>query len=619
MNIARRLLGILHLPMFLYAFLTKSLFRKMFVAFFLAITTTVTTLGFYYFNQISSDIKKREISNMEKLSEQSASRLETQMANIKSVAWDYFSDSRFQRFVMDMGSDPDTYSDYSGKFSQLIADNSAVEFIMVSDLNGYRMIKGNIDVIDVLDLDKMKAISISSEGKGVWYPSETYNKQLGKTVNTLTFVQSIRRISILSDSPVVGVLMIQLSYDHLSQWLGSIGAEELGQYMLIDSTTGKVQMAADRSIVGSRLNNFHELVTFGSQNPVKHQFIQDQGEDTLYVSHRLANTSWVLVGMIPLRVLLRQVNVLAGHTMMIGMLFLFCAMVLASVISSRISVPLKELQKGIRSIEKGDYSVSILVQSKDELGYIIHRFNQMAAEIKSLIVKVYEADLVKKDAEIKSLQFQINPHFLYNTLGIIDSLASIQEDDRISRISSSLAKMFRYNISAGRMVALQAEVGQIQMYLYIQQQRFTERLCYSIEIEQGLENIHIPKLVIQPLVENCFIHAIDHMTSLGEIRVRSWSLSDKEVYISVWNNGPAIDPAGLEKLQAELDKSELQHYSARMSSSIGLLNVQHRLRLVYGPEYGLTIHSSLKEGTEVLMHIRRLGEEEMAYEAVNRR
>jgi len=615
MNIRMRWKSLFRLFPIVHAYITKSLYRKMLFAFFMTITITVTTLGLYYYVQTSSEIKLREIDNMEKLSEQSAAKLETQMANIKSVAWDYFADSRFQQFVMNMGSDPDAYSDYSGKFSQFVTDNPAVEFIMAGRLDDYRLIKGNIDITDVVDFDDIQAAAIANDGKGAWVQSITFDRQTGQKVSTLTFVQAIKKVNIISDSPIVGVLMIQLSYEYFSEWLKGIGAREQAQYMLVDSVSGTVEIAADPALVGTKLSDLGDLMSLSRSHPSRHRFGMEHGKATLFVSHRLENTSWVLIGKIPLRVLLAQVNAIARDTIMIGIICLLGAMVIAGVLSSRITVPLKELKKGIRSIEKGDYDIALQARSKDETGYIVHRFNQMAAEIKALIVRVYEADLVKKDAEIRSLQSQINPHFLYNTLGIIDSLATLQEDERISLISRSLAKMFRYSISAGRLFTLQAEMRQIELYLYIQQQRFSDRLHYSIEIDDDIYDIRVPKLLFQPIVENIFIHAFDGMTTQGEIRIRAWRVSDADIRISVWNNGPNIDPAKLEELRAMLEHNDVPGGADKSSSSIGLINVQRRIRLVYGSEYGLTIQSEPDRGTEVLVRIRKLGEEEHRNEA----
>ncbi|MGO4542523.1 sensor histidine kinase [Paenibacillus sp. 2TAB19] len=578
-----------------FAYISRSLFRKMLLALFAIITFTVSTLGLYTYDHTSSDIKQREIKNMELFSSQSASNLETQMANIKSTAWNYFSDPRFQNFVETLGSDPLAYSEFSGNFSQFVTDHSAVEFIVVTQLEGNRLIKGNINNTDVVDFDDLKDIAVANSGKGVWIPSIAFDRRTGQEVSTLTFVQAVKNISTLSKFPIIGVLMIQLSYEYLKEWLEGLGETEGVNFLLVDSKTETAQISADISLLGKPLERHKD-------------------SELLYVSQPLANTSWVLVGIVDVRTLLKEVNELARDTIYIGIACLLGAMLIAILLSSRILTPLKELKKGILAVEKGDYDIILPIRTKDETGYIIHRFNHMAEEIKALILKVYETDLVRKEAEIKALQSQINPHFLYNTLGIIDSLATLHDDDRISLISRSLAKMFRYNISANRTSTMQLELRQIELYLYIQQQRYGNRFKYAIEMEESLYGIPIPKLLMQPLVENCFVHVFDKMSAHSELRIRGWSSSDQEIYLSIWNNGPPIEAARLAELNMLLSQDLQQRREANPPASIGLMNVQNRIKLLYGHSYGLTITSEREQGTEVVILLRKLGEEEQSDE-----
>ncbi|MBM7563948.1 cache domain-containing sensor histidine kinase [Paenibacillus sacheonensis] len=604
-----------------YRFITRSLYRKIWFCFFVTITITVIALGLDYYVQTSSDIKDRAIGNMELISSQSAATLESYMLNVKNFAWEYFGDKDFQQFVKDLGADPETYSHYSTKFSQFMSRNPVADLIMVSQLNGgNRLTSGGLSKASSLDIDydQLKTIAIANDGKGVWLPTVAIDPRTKKSTKTLIFVQAVKTINFNSDNPVVGVMFIRLSSDFIKGWLGEIGNEEQGQYELVDAKDGKVMFALDEKQLGERLTGLDPLFAFSYHVNSRYLYADHQGERTLFVSNKLDNTSWVLVGQVPLNVLLEQVNELALRTLIIGAVCLLGAMIIASILSSKIITPLKQLKKGIISIEKGDYNISVPVSSKDEIGYFVRRFNQMAKEINMLIVKVYEADLVKKDAEIKSLQSQINPHFLYNTLGMIDSLAALHDDDRISMISSNLAKMFRYNISAGHMSTLQAEIRQLEIYLSIQQVRFSDRLSYSIDMEDGLQTILTPKLLLQPLVENSFMHGIDHLPAGGEIRIRACSLSDTDAAITVWNNGPPIHPERLASLQTMLEQCQQQNYAGNAASSIGLFNVQYRIKLVFGNHYGLALDSGEEQGTTVTVWVKKMRVEE-AHDEINDR
>ncbi|REE91581.1 two-component system sensor histidine kinase YesM [Paenibacillus taihuensis] len=589
-------------------YVARSLFRKILLLFFLTIAIVVSALGSLYYHQTSADIKARAIGNMRSLGEQSASKLETQLATIKNSAWDLFSDPEFRRFVERMDADPDAYSQYAWKFSKFMSNNPIAEFIIVSQMNGIHLVKGNIDNMERIDLKKMKAISIDTGGKGVWVETRTLNSSTGQMADTLTFVQAIRKIELYSDSKIIGFLVIQLSPRYLSEWLGGLGGGGQGTYALVDRKGGVTRVAANDDFPPD-LNGMPKLLDVNSSQRVREKVGTSGDMPTLFVAHGISNSPWILVGEVSLKTLLRPVNELARQTMLITLLCFIGAMVLAGVLSSTITIPLKQLRKGMRAIERGDYLFTVPVRSRDEIGYIVQRFNQMAGEINTLVVKVYETDLVKKDAEIKSLHSQINPHFLYNTLGMIDGLAEMYDAPKISKISGSLARIFRYSISPGHLFPLKAEIRQLELYLYIQQNRFSERLSYAIEVEQGLDGVLIPKLLVQPLVENSFKHGIDYMKSGGQVRVKVWSDGEEEVYISVWNNGPAITADKLEEIRGMLERIELSAYGSN-SASIGLANVVQRIKLVYGTAYGLSFVSSEEEGTTFCMHIRRLREEE---------
>ena len=600
-------------------YIAKSLYRKLWFCFFITIAVTVTALvKTNYYVDTSSDIKRRAVGNIEQILNQAAATLDSHMSNVKNLAWDYFGDKDFQNFVQNMGSDPDAYSHYTSKFSQFLSDNPFVDLIMVSATNDLRLTIGGVANAKSLeaDFETLKAAALANDGEGVWLPTHSVDPLTGKPTNTLIFTQAIKQININLGSPTIGVFFFRLSPLYLKRWLGDIAGDEQGDYALVDSDDGQVMISVREDRIGDRLREKDRLFGFSYGTTSKYTYGDDEGVDTLFVSNEINNTSWALVGKIPLNVLLRQVNELAIRTMLIGALCLLGAMLLASLLASRIITPLKQLKNGIVSIGNGNYEVSIPIRSKDEIGYFVKHFNRMAKEINMLIVKVYEADLIKKDAEIRSLQSRINPHFLYNTLGMIDSLAAMHDDDRISMVSSSLAKMFRYNISAGHLSTLQAEIRQLEIYFAIQKIRFADRLSYSIEIEESLNDILTPKLILQPLVENSFIHGIDHMAEGGNIRVRAYSVSDTDAVVKVWNNGPPIDAQKQSELQAMLRQT---NYAGNASSSIGLFNVQSRVKLVYGNAYGLSVNSSEEEGTTMTVTVKKMRVEETAHEGHDRR
>lgn len=601
-----------------YHYVRRSLYRKILVSFLAIVTLTVISLETNYYVETSADIKNRAISNMEQISDQSAKLISSYMSYIRGEAWNYFGDTEFQSFVHHMDSDPDKYSYFLSKFRKLTSENPIIGVIMVNPLDGTPLIVGNntnmyygnSKQLELFEKERARLheIALINDGKGTWVNSRMYDTKSNRILNTLVFVQALKEIKVTSQQ-VIGTLMIQLSIDELRNWLHGVENREQGDFYLVNQQDGTILLAQDENAIGTSVLDETGLNELRKNRNERHVFLEVQGAQTLVVYQEVANSDWMIIGKIPVHLLLKQVNEVAQRTILIGLAYILGSMLLAGFLSSKVIMPLKRLRKGMKQIETGNFNISVSVDTVDEIGYFCIGFNQMANEINRLVVKVYETELVKKDAEIKALQSQINPHFLYNTLGTIDSLASLHEDRRISVISLSLAKMFRYNISGGNMSTLGAEIQQIELYLSIQKIRYESRLDYSINIEPGLEKMRLPKLLFQPLVENSIIHGIENMHSGGFIRIQVASIDERDVEIRVWNNGEAIQESKLKEIMAMLDTWSWVGRQPELHSSIGLVNVQSRLKLIYGNPYGLIIHSFPDQGTEVILRVNKSKEE----------
>ncbi|MDG0812789.1 histidine kinase [Cohnella rhizosphaerae] len=379
--------------------------------------------------------------------QQSAVAFNSYLENVRGFAWSNFRDFEFQKFVQSMGSNPDALSKYTGDFTIYVNDNPIVWSITVDQLNGFSLRAGNA-IPDMLPEEKARIarIAIEASGKGVWVPSTIYGLNADQMEQTLTFAQAIRSISLTSPGPIIGVMMYNLSFYSLDQWFKKVEGDQSNRTYIVKATDGTIVHSLVPAERGESLLSPADLKSVKKAKGGHFYSKRDFGS-ALVLYEKLERSDWMLVTMMPVKLLIKPVNDFTKSTLLFGSLSLLFSMLLAGVFYSRTITPLKELSKGMKAIEVGNYKVSLPVRSYDELGYITSSFNRMAKEINRLIMKVYESEIIKKNAEIKSLQSQINPHFLYNTLGIIDSLSAIDGDARISFISRSLAKMFRYNIS----------------------------------------------------------------------------------------------------------------------------------------------------------------------------
>lgn len=575
------------------------------LTFFLIIVLTVSVLMSDFYFRTSGELRRQAVETSDRMTQQSAVAFNSYLENVRGFAWNHFRDSEFQKFVKSMGSDPDALSKYKGNLTIYVNDNPFVWSISVDQINGFSLRAGNaIPEMLTEEKERITRIGIEANGKGVWVPSTIYGINSDQTVQTLTFVQAIRSISLSSPGPIIGVMMYHLSFQSLDQWFKKVEGDQSNRTYIVNVKDGTVVHSLLPSERGGSLLSADDLKEVGKAKSGHFYSDKDFGS-ALVTYEKLERSDWMLVTMSPVRQLMKPITDFTKRTLIFGSLSLLCSMLLAGLFSSRTITPLKGLSKGMKAIEVGNYEVSLPVRSYDELGYITSSFNRMAKEINRLIMKVYESEIVKKNAEIKSLQSQINPHFLYNTLGIIDSLSAIDGDARISYISRSLAKMFRYNISGEDISTMEAEIHQIRLYLSIQKIRFDEKFDYLIYVEPGLDQVPIPKMLLQPIVENSILHGVSRSRDAGIVRIEATIEDGNNVQIRIWNNGMPMEPERQEWLRGRLAGTAKNGESIENRSSIGLLNVQDRIRLLYGDGCGITFDSNGEYGTTFYLTIKK--------------
>lgn len=286
-----------------------------------------------------------------------------------------------------------------------------------------------------------------------------------------------------------------------------------------------------------------------------------------------------------------QVTVVIVSTI-IGVVLLTVCMLLYSVrFARRITEPIGALASKAQLLGEGDFSITPVETNSTELQTLDRGFNEMAGRINALMEKQIENQKYLHRAELELLQAQINPHFLYNTLDSISILAENHRDEEVVRMVCSLSVFFRNSLSKGKdIISLQAERDHVTSYLEIQQIRYSDILNYEIRIPDELLGYLVPKLILQPLVENALYHGTKNKRGLGTILITGRSLGD-DMLLQVKDNGAGMDAEQIKALQAGV-------YEDR-HTGLGLVNVHKRIKLYCGEKYGLSFESTLGEGTAV--------------------
>ena len=301
------------------------------------------------------------------------------------------------------------------------------------------------------------------------------------------------------------------------------------------------------------------------------------------------------------------IKLLLEHNLQ-GLIFVGLSIMISLIIiitfSKNYTSRLDSFQKLMHKTATGDFESLELIDDYDEINDLYRDLNTMVTSIQHLVSTVYEEQVQKeklysrqKDVEFKMLASQINPHFLYNTLETIRMKARCNNETEIEELVRMLAKIMRRNIQVGdKLVTLKSELELVEYYLRIQQYRFGDRIGYNIDIRCNLDFLKIMPLIIQPIVENAFIHGLETKERKGEIRI-TVDLTDRLI-IQVVDDGNGMSEATLQEILESLndfDKLDRNH--------IGLNNVNQRIKLLYGEEYGLYIESIAGGGTSVRIEL----------------
>ena len=279
------------------------------------------------------------------------------------------------------------------------------------------------------------------------------------------------------------------------------------------------------------------------------------------------------------------------------------SVVAAWIISASIYIPIKKLHDVTTTITGEDLQSLVTHHNVDEITELGISFNIMIGRIRELLnAKIREQENLKK-AELKALQAQINPHFLYNTLDTIVWLAEAKKTDQVIEIVKALSSFFRIALSKGKdWISLQQEIEHVSSYLTIQKMRYRDILDYKIEVDEALLNSTILKLTLQPLVENALYHGIKTKRNGGTIVVCAKRIGEDKVLLEVQDDGVGFTPYKLAQIQ-DLLAQDLDGISMGEEGGFGLENVHKRIQLYYGKEYGLSIQSHYRGGTQVSVTI----------------
>ena len=392
-----------------------------------------------------------------------------------------------------------------------------------------------------------------------------------------------------------GILLIDIRYNSLQQILEDISLGNQG-YLYMISSDGELIYHPKMQLIET--GQMQENITAAAEYRDGSYKEEYRGENRNVSVKSVGYTGWKLLSVTPEKGLSLSNLKMRLFVAFVAAAFLFVLVLINALISSRITNPIKELEKSVNAIEAGELDTEVYTGGSYELQHLGRSIGDMAKRIKKLMQDIVAEHESKRKSEFDTLQSQINPHFLYNTLDIIVWMIENEQKQEAVKVVTALARFFRISLSKGKsIITVHDELEHVRNYLTIQQMRFKNKFVYEIRAEEDTMGLACLKLMLQPLVENAIYHGMEFMDGDGliEIQVKK---EGKDLWIEVRDNG-----FGMTKEQVENLLSEKPHVSSRRGSGIGVKNVNERIRLYFGEDYGLIIESEPDEGCLIRCHL----------------
>lgn len=385
-----------------------------------------------------------------------------------------------------------------------------------------------------------------------------------------------------------GVVFIDLNYSAISELCDQNSIGSKGYVFLLDQDGNVVYHPQQQQLYNELQTENIDLV----MNTDKETLMDGSGDNArIYTISRSEKTGWTVVGCTNVAELLKDSKKARSIYVLVAAILVVVALVLSNFIARNITRPLQQLRDSMARVQEGDFGAAeVEVTSRNEVGSLTRSFNVMTSRIQELMKQNIYEQQQKRKSELKALQSQINPHFLYNTLDSIIWMAEGKKNEEVVVMTASLARLLRQSISnEEEQVPIGQEVEYARSYLTIQKMRYKDKLEFQIQVDAQIMGVPIIKLVLQPLIENAIYHGLKYKEGKGLLIVRGYREGENAV-LQIKDNGAGMDEQTLSHI---FEKHKVNY----RSNGVGVYNVQKRLQLYYGMDYGITYSSKQGEGT----------------------
>lgn len=554
---------------------------------FILVMFTVFSITYFMLSQKFQQVNR---TNMENISKQAASQVENA---VKSYVDDIMDVSDYILFQYYMKQNLDGGS--KDILQAVFSSRDDIETILLLDEHGEVLESSGDSILKkgahitaqrwfLLPLKERQEIFFSEPHvQNLFYGSYPWVVTLSRNANVYNMQKNI-------------VLMMDIRLSELARKIESVRIGGRGYVYLMDKY-GNLIYHPDLQYIHYGLAGGD--TGFAMDSPDGSYFRQIEGEEAFTVVQTSLYTGWKIVVVNYVEDIMVPQTEISGFLIATVILGLAAIAAMSWMISVLVSRPVLKLQESMASVEQGNFDSMVDVRGDREVERLSAAFNKMVAKIKGLMGEILHEQEEKRKSELKALEMQIHPHFLYNTLESVIWMAENKKNDDVVRMVSALSKLFRISLNQGKeRIPVEQELRHVENYLIIQKMRYCDRISYCIEADEEAKKCVTIKLILQPIVENAIYHGIKELCEQGQIRISAAVREDKLVF-EVWDNGIGMSPETAGSIFED-------GFTPASGSGVGVKNVHERIRLNFGPEYGIRIQSEQGVGTLVTLTLPRI-------------
>ena len=558
---------------------------KLFAVVIAIIVVSITIITLFSYNLLINQAKNRYVSSLNMETQQLAGIISSELGNLLSIGRMMAADDKIRSEInlYHMGSE--TFEDAKGKLEQYIQDYESTTFmasslvpeiaLIMRDHNyfGGELIPGTFQKKEFRD--ELQSLYNTNRNVKWTSDSEMFEKKHPSATDCMYLLVAIRDRNTFRS---IGTIVIQLRVNIMaSRILPNMYSY---QSAFVTNRTGKPIVALDYLDISDELDQWIDVRNIEVQNNLTEEK-KVRGMDCVIANHAISKSEWYIITVsnmesyaVSKRIYMRNVLLAVGIVSAVAFL-------LAYDLSKKFMRPVIDLNRQMNLVKEGNFDVYLEPTTDDEIGELTEQFNDMVDHINTLIELNKKEQEEKRLSDFNFLQTQINPHFIYNTLTLIRYNFLINDRNQADEIILALNNILRYVLSdSSQFVTLNRALEWLRNYLVIVDCSLKEPVTVIYDIEEGTENCQIIRMLIQPLVENAAFHGMKNCTESPKLKISS-KISDGDLIISIWDNGPGFDTEKLKNVRGDLERK-----------SIGIDNVAQRIRLYYGEErYGISFRS----------------------------